>query len=89
MQFGFFKGTFVDHADFPELNKALAEIADKNGVSKSAVALAWILRHPANMQTIVGTMNPSHLKDACDACKVTLSRQEWYQLYLAAGKYLP
>ncbi|MBQ6734374.1 MAG: aldo/keto reductase [Lachnospiraceae bacterium] len=89
LQHGFFKGTFVDNPDFPDLNKALAELGDKNGVSKTAVAIAWILRHPAKMQAIVGTMNPAHLKDVCDACKVTLTRQEWYKLYLAAGKYLP
>ncbi len=89
LQFGFFKGTFVDHPDFPELNKALAEIAEREGVSKTAVAIAWILRHPAKMQAVAGTMNPEHLKDICGASQVTLSHHDWYQLYLAAGKYLP
>ena len=89
LQFGMFKGCFVDHPDFPELNKALGEIGEKYGVSKTAVAIAWILRHPAKMQAIAGTMNPSHLRDICDASKVTLSHHDWYQLYLAAGKYLP
>lgn len=89
LQYGFFKGTFVDNPEFPELNKKLAEIAEKNAVSKTAVAIAWILRHPAGMQAIVGTMNTAHLKDICDTCKVTLSREEWYALYLAAGKFLP
>ena len=89
LQHGFFKGTFVDHPDFPALNNALAELAEREGVSKTAVAIAWILRHPAKMQAIAGTMNPDHLKDICDASKVTLSHHDWYQLYLAAGKYLP
>ena len=89
LQFGFFQGTFVDNPDFPELNALLAEIADREKVSKTAVALAWILRHPAKMQAIIGTMNPEHQKDACDAWKVTLSHHDWYQLYLAAGKFLP
>lgn len=89
LQFGFFKGTFVDHPDFPELNGALAEIAEREGVSKTAVAIAWILRHPAKMQAIAGTMNPDHLKDICGASRVSLSHHDWYQLYLAAGKYLP
>ena len=89
LQFGFFKGTFVDHPDFPELNKALAEIAEREGVSKTAVAIAWILRHPAKMQAVAGTMNPGHLKDICGANQVTLSHHDWYLLYLAAGKYLP
>ena len=89
LQFGFFKGTFVDNPDFPELNKALAEVAENHGVSKTAVAIAWILRHPAHMQAIAGTMNPDHLREVCDASKVELSREEWYRLYLASGKFLP
>ena len=89
LQHGFFKGTFVDNPDFPELNKALGEVAEREGVSKTAIAIAWILRHPAQMQAIAGTMNPDHLRDICDASKVKLSHHDWYQLYLAAGKYLP
>lgn len=89
LQYGFFKGTFVDHPDFPELNKALDEIGEREGVSKTAVAIAWILRHPARMQAIAGTMNPNHLRDICEACKVSLSHHDWYRLYLAAGKFLP
>lgn len=89
LQFGMFKGCFVDHPDFPELNKALAETGEKYGVSKTAIAIAWILRHPAHMQAIAGTMNPDHLKDICAAADVRLTHQEWYRLYLAAGKFLP
>ena len=89
LQIGMFGGTFVDNPDFPKLNKALAEIGEREGVSKTAVAIAWILRHPAKMQAIIGTMNPAHIADACDASKVTLSHHDWYDLYLAAGKYLP
>ena len=89
LQYGFFKGCFVDDPQFPELNKALGEIAEKYGVPKTAVAIAWILRHPARMQAVAGTMNPEHLKDVCQACKVDLTHHEWYQLYLASGKYLP
>ncbi len=89
LQFGMFGGSFIDHPDFPKLNQALAEIADREHVSKAAVAIAWILRHPAKMQTIIGTMNPAHVKDACAATEVNLTHHDWYQLYLAAGKYLP
>ena len=89
LQFGMFKGCFVDHPDFPELNKALAEVGEKYGVSKTAVAIAWILRHPAKMQAIAGTMNPQHLKDICAAGDVRLTHNEWYKLYLASGKFLP
>ena len=89
LQFGMFKGCFVDHPDFPELNKVLGELGEKYGVSKTAVAIAWILRHPAKMQAIAGTMNPDHLRNICAAAGVTLTHQEWYQLYLASGKFLP
>lgn len=89
LQIGMFKGCFVDHPDYPELNDALAAVGSKYGVSKTAVAIAWILRHPAKMQAIAGTMNPEHLKDICDACKVDLTHKEWYDLYLASGKFLP
>ena len=89
LQFGMFKGCFVDHPDFPELNKALGEIGEKYGVSKTAVAIAWILRHPAKMQAIAGTMNPDHLRDICAASRCALTHQEWYRLYLASGKFLP
>ncbi len=89
LQKGMFGGTFIDNPEFEKLNKALAEIGDREGVSKTAVAIAWILRHPAKMQAIIGTMNPAHVKDACDATKVNLSHHDWYELYLAAGKFLP
>ena len=89
LQIGMFKGCFVDHPDFPELNAKLSELAEKYGVPKTAIAIAWILRHPANMQVIAGTMNPDHLKDICEATKVDLTHNEWYQLYLASGKFLP
>ena len=89
LQFSMFKGCFVDHPDFPELNKVLGELGEKYGVPKTAVAIAWILRHPAKMQAIAGTMNPAHLRDICAASKVEMSHNEWWQLYLASGKFLP
>ena len=89
LQVGMFGGTFIDNPDFPELNKTLAELADRENVTKTAIAIAWILRHPAKMQAIIGTMNPAHIEDACAASEVKLSHHDWYALYLAAGKYLP
>ena len=89
LQIGMFKGCFVDHPEYPELNEVLESIGKKYGVSKTAIAIAWILRHPAGMQAIAGTMKPEHLKDICDASKVELTHNEWYRLYLASGKFLP
>ena len=89
LQIGYFKGCFVDHPDYPELNRILGEIAEKYGVSKTAVAIAWILRHPARMQVISGTMNPEHLKDLCAASDIRLTHNEWYKIYLTSGRFLP
>ena len=89
LQFGMFGGCFVDHPDFPELNKVLAELGEQYGISKAAAAVAWILRHPAHMQVIAGTMNPAHLRELCAASGVRMSHREWYRLYLASGKFLP
>jgi len=89
LQFGMFGGSFIDNPEFPELNKTLGELAEREQVSKAAIAIAWILRHPAKMQAIIGSMNPDHIKDACVAADVTLSHHDWYALYLSAGKYLP
>ncbi|MBQ6105446.1 MAG: aldo/keto reductase [Lachnospiraceae bacterium] len=89
LQYGMFGGSFIDNPKFPKLNEALQKIADREGVSKAAVAIAWILRHPAKMQAIIGSMNPEHIKDACAASDVKLSHHDWYELYLAAGKFLP
>ena len=89
LQVGMFQGTFIDNPDFPELNKTLGELAERENVSKSAIAIAWILRHPAKMQAIIGTMDPVHIKEMCAAYDVTLSHHDWYALYLSAGKFLP
>ncbi|KAB8128296.1 aldo/keto reductase family oxidoreductase [Gracilibacillus oryzae] len=88
-QHGFFEGVFVDNDQFPDLNQKLAEYAVTKGVTKSAIAIAWILRHPARIQPVVGTMNVERLKDIAKASEVTLTREEWYELYRAAGNKLP
>jgi predicted oxidoreductase len=88
-QYGFFQGNFVDNDRFPELNVKLDEIGEKYSLTKTGVAAAWILRHPANMQIIAGTMNPAHLSEISKATDVTLTRGEWYEIYRAAGHMLP
>ena len=82
-------GTFIDNPKYAKTNEILADLADKYGVSKTAVALAWILRHPAGMQPILGTTSVEHLTESCDATNFTLTNQEWYDLYLAEGRPLP
>ena len=89
LQYGVFKGTFLDNELFPELNKTLDRMALEKGVSKAAIAFAWILRHPAKMQVIAGTTKPERLREICRASDVELSRAEWYELYTSAGNWLP
>ncbi|KRK47898.1 aldo/keto reductase [Secundilactobacillus kimchicus] len=88
-QFGMFGGPFIDNPKFPELNTKLQALADKYGVSKNAIATAWILRHPANMQVLLGTMTPAHITDSANGGDIVLDAQEWYDLYFAAGNTLP
>ncbi len=83
------EGCFIDHPNYKELNLVLDELANKYNVSKGAVSLAWILRHPANMQPIVGTASPKRLDELAEAVKVKLTREEWYKLYMANNKKLP
>ena len=88
-QYGFFEGVFLDNDKFPELNSKINEIAAKKGVTDSAIAIAWILRHPAKIQPLVGTTNQKRLVDICKVSQVELTRQEWYEIYRAAGNKLP
>ena len=87
--YGFFEGNFVDNEKFPELNGKLAEIGEKYALTKTGAAAAWIMRHPAGIQVIAGTMNSDHLNEICKAADVTLSRADWYEIYRAAGHCLP
>ena len=89
MQFGFFEGCFVDHEKFPEVNGVLEELAEQYGVTKTTIAIAWLLRHPAKMQPVTGTTNLERLRESFKAADVMLTREEWYRLYKAAGNQLP
>ncbi|MBW7452576.1 aldo/keto reductase family oxidoreductase [Paenibacillus sepulcri] len=88
-QYGFFEGVFLGSEKFPELNKKIDEIAGKYDVSNTTIAIAWLLRHPAHMQPVTGTMNIERLIDCCRASEIYLTREEWYEIYRAAGNVLP
>jgi predicted oxidoreductase len=88
-QYGFFEGAFLDNPNFPELNQKINAIAKDKGVTNTAIAIAWLLRHPAHMQPILGTTNLDRVKASCQASGITLTREEWYAIYLAAGNKLP
>ncbi|HGI2513297.1 TPA: aldo/keto reductase family oxidoreductase [Streptococcus agalactiae] len=83
------RGLFVNHPDYKELNETIAKLAKNYNVSIEAIVIAWILRHPAKMQAIVGSMNPSRLKAIDKANDIALTRKEWYDIYRSAGNILP
>ncbi len=89
LQFGYFKGNFVGNEKFQALNQVLDRLAIKYGVTSSTIAISWILRYPAKMQAVVGTTNPKHLREVSQAANFSLTRKEWYEIYLAAGNDLP
>lgn len=88
-QFGFFEGVFLGNEKFPELNQKIDEIAAKYDVTNTTIAIAWLLRHPAKMQPVTGTMNIERFLDCCKAAEIQLTREEWYGIYRAAGNVLP
>lgn len=89
-QYGFFEGVFVGNDEkFPELNARLLEFAEQYKVTPSGIAVAFINRHPAKFQTVLGTMTPSRIIEATEAADILLTREEWYSLYMAAGNILP
>ncbi|RST97308.1 aldo/keto reductase [Vagococcus salmoninarum] len=88
-QFGFFEGVFLDNDRFPELNQVIDKLANKYGVTNTGIATAWISRHPAKIQTILGTMKESRIREVAASTKITLTREEWYEIYRSAGNILP
>ncbi|MBF8807901.1 MAG: aldo/keto reductase [Enterococcus lacertideformus] len=88
-QYGFFEGVFIGNEKFPELNQKLVELAEKYQTTSTGLASAWILRHPANMQVIAGTMNIGRIKEIAEASEFNMTREDWYALYQEAGNILP
>ena len=82
-------GSFIDNPKYESLNKKLEELAIKYNVTKNAIAISWILRHPSNITPILGTTSIKHLEEILKAKEIKLTREEWYSLYLSAGHILP
>lgn len=83
------KGVFFNHPDYQELTATLADYAAQFGVSREAMVVAWILRHPATMQVLIGSMNPDRIANMMQSKSVDLSREDWYAIYRSAGNLLP
>lgn len=88
-QYGWFEGVYLDNPKFPELNRVIDDIAATYDVPNTAIATAWILRHPAGIMPLCGTANPKRIQDIAKGGDVTLTRKEWYDIYKAAGNELP
>lgn len=82
-------GVFIDNDLFPELNVLLKEMAEKYNTTPTGISSAWILRHPANMQVVIGSMNLDRIQQIAEASEIEMSRKDWYALYMAAGNGLP
>lgn len=88
-QAGFFTGVFLGNPDYPELNAVVDRLAAAYDVPPEAIATAWITRHPARMQVVLGTTTTERLRAAALGADVELTRPEWYELYRAAGHLVP
>ena len=89
LQFGFIKGHFMGNPDYESLNRKLDELGAAYGITGTAMAIAWILRHSAKIQPVVGSVNAERMQQIAKAAEVTITRKEWYDLYCATGKSLP
>ncbi len=66
------------------------ELAGAHRVSREAIVLAWLLRHPAGIQPVLGTSRADRLRACAESVGVKLSREEWYRLFeTARGKSMP
>ena len=89
LQFGFIKGHFMGNPDYEGLNRKLDELGAAYGITGTAMAIAWILRHSAKIQPVVGSVNAERMQQIAKAAEVTITRKEWYDLYCTTGKSLP
>lgn len=89
LQYGMISGCFLTSPDFAGLTARLTETGAAYGVSPATVAAAWILRHPAGIQVISGSMKEEHFDQMAAAREVHLTRKEWYEIYTAGGNPLP
>ncbi|MFD5226720.1 aldo/keto reductase family oxidoreductase [Microbacterium sp. NPDC058342] len=88
-QAGFFDGVFLGSDRYAELNAVIDRLAALYAVEPIAIATAWITRHPARMQVVLGTTTPHRIADAAAGADVELTRAEWYELFRAAGHIVP
>jgi predicted oxidoreductase len=88
-QAGFFTGPFLGNPEYAELNAVIDRLAASYDVPALAIATAWITRHPANMQVVIGTTTPERVAAAAQGSEIPLTRPEWYEMFRAAGYIVP
>jgi predicted oxidoreductase len=88
-QAGFFTGVFLGSPEYADLNAVIDRLAAAYDVPPIAIATAWITRHPARMQVVLGTTSPERVAGAAQGSDVPLTRGEWYELFRAAGHIVP
>jgi predicted oxidoreductase len=88
-QAGFFNGVFLGNPEYAELNAVIDRLAAQYDVPPIAIATAWITRHPANIQVVLGTTTPQRVTDAALGSDIPLTRAEWYELFRASGNRVP
>lgn len=88
-QYGNIEGVFFNNPKYDALTDTLRRIGKEKGTNENAMTAAWILRHPARIQVIIGSMNPARIAHTCAAKNITLSREEWYEIYRSAGNIMP
>lgn len=82
-------GVFLGDPAYSELNSVIDDLAAHYDVAPIAIAVAWITRHPAGMQVVLGTTTPGRVTDAAVGADIVLTRAEWYALVRAAGYVIP
>lgn len=88
-QKGFEPGVFLGSEDFAQLNATLDRLATKYSLTPMAIATAWITRHPAGIQVVLGTTSPERVTAAAAGSDIPLTRTEWYELLRDAGHHVP
>ncbi len=88
-QAGFFTGTFLGDPEYAALNTVLEKLAAEYETTSLAIATAWITRHPANIQVVLGTTNPGRVAEAAQGSEIPLTRAQWYEVFRAAGYIVP
>lgn len=89
---GLFSGKDLEgHSEAVKQTAALVQsMSEEKGTTREAIVLAWLMRHPARIQPVIGTSQAQRIRACGDAAKIELTREEWYSLYVSSrGSKMP